>query len=217
MEEVRSQQRGGMGAQEGGPGLVAVRRWRDPMSPQDLADGGGGYPVPEPRSSPWILTTPQRRFSRASRKIRATSSSGSGGRPGGLGCRRHFAAAWRRCQPAAYLWSLSGTTAAPSAGPGRARQAPPGRSKTSAAWDSPGAAPRPRAAARVSPRPWMRRTAPATQARTPRSPAAGKPARRTRAPIMAASKSQVKPVADSRPAQAYCRYDPARYAVPHRE
>jgi len=48
MEEVRSQQRGGMGAQEGGPGLVVVRRWRDPVSPQDLADGGGGYPVPEP-------------------------------------------------------------------------------------------------------------------------------------------------------------------------
>jgi hypothetical protein len=48
MQEVRSQQPGGMGAQEGGPGLVAARRRRDPVSPQDLADGAGGYPVPEP-------------------------------------------------------------------------------------------------------------------------------------------------------------------------
>jgi hypothetical protein len=44
-----------------------------------------------------MRTTPQRRFSRASRKINATSSSGIGGRPGGLGL-RHFAPAIRRCQ-----------------------------------------------------------------------------------------------------------------------
>ena len=52
---------------------------------------------PSRRSSPWILTTPQRRFSRASRTINATRSSGIGGRPGGLGW-LHFAAAMRRCQ-----------------------------------------------------------------------------------------------------------------------
>ena len=52
---------------------------------------------PSRRSSPWILTTAQRRFSRASRTINATRSSGIGGRPGGLGW-RHFAAAMRRCQ-----------------------------------------------------------------------------------------------------------------------
>ena len=52
---------------------------------------------PSRRSSPWMRTTPQRRFSRASRKISAASSSGIGGRPGGLGW-RHFAAAMRRCQ-----------------------------------------------------------------------------------------------------------------------
>jgi hypothetical protein len=52
---------------------------------------------PGRRSSPWILTAPQRRFSRASRTINATSSSGIGGRPGGLGW-LHFAAAMRRCQ-----------------------------------------------------------------------------------------------------------------------
>ena len=48
MEEVRSQQRGGMGAQEGTPGLVPVRWRRDAMSAQDLADGRGGHPVPDP-------------------------------------------------------------------------------------------------------------------------------------------------------------------------
>jgi len=52
---------------------------------------------PSRRSSPWTRTTPQRRFSRASRKINATSSSLTGGRPGGLGW-RHLAAAMRRCQ-----------------------------------------------------------------------------------------------------------------------
>ena len=53
---------------------------------------------PSRRSSPWMRTTPQRRFLRANRKISAASSSGMGGRPGGLGW-RHFAAAMRRCQP----------------------------------------------------------------------------------------------------------------------
>jgi hypothetical protein len=52
---------------------------------------------PSRRSSPWTRTTPQRRFSRASRKISAMSSSAIGGRPGGLGW-RHLAAAIRRCQ-----------------------------------------------------------------------------------------------------------------------
>ncbi|HLX50094.1 MAG TPA: hypothetical protein VKS82_17340, partial [Streptosporangiaceae bacterium] len=52
---------------------------------------------PSRRSSPWMRTTPHHRFSRASRRINATSSSGTGGRPGDLGW-RHFAAAIRRCQ-----------------------------------------------------------------------------------------------------------------------
>src|SRR5690348_6677573 len=47
VEEVRGQQRGGVGAQEGAPGLVAVRWRRDAVSTQDLADGGGREPVPE--------------------------------------------------------------------------------------------------------------------------------------------------------------------------
>ena len=47
VEEVRGQQRGGVGAQEGPPGLVAVRWRRDMVSAQDLADGGGRDPVPE--------------------------------------------------------------------------------------------------------------------------------------------------------------------------
>lgn len=49
------------------------------------------------RSSPWILTTPHREFSRARRRISAMSSSGTGGRPGALDW-RHFAATSRRCQ-----------------------------------------------------------------------------------------------------------------------
>jgi hypothetical protein len=52
---------------------------------------------PSRRSPPWILTTPHRVFSRARRTISATSSSGTGGRPGGRGW-RHLAATSRRCQ-----------------------------------------------------------------------------------------------------------------------
>ena len=52
---------------------------------------------PSRRSSPWILTTPHRVFSRARRTISATSSPDTGGRPGGRGW-RHFAATRRRCQ-----------------------------------------------------------------------------------------------------------------------
>ena len=52
---------------------------------------------PRRRSSPWMRTTPQVRFSLARRTIRATSSSPIGGRPGGFGC-RHRAAISLRCQ-----------------------------------------------------------------------------------------------------------------------
>src|SRR6185437_8981885 len=48
VEQVRSQHRGGVGAQESRPGLVTVRWWRDTMSTQDLADSGSCDPVPEP-------------------------------------------------------------------------------------------------------------------------------------------------------------------------
>ena len=98
VEEVGGQERGGVGAQEDAP--------QDPSRP----DGGGmrwarrifrtveaATRCPSRRSSPWILTTPHRVFSRARRRISATSSSGIGGRPGGLGW-RHFAATRRRCQ-----------------------------------------------------------------------------------------------------------------------
>ncbi len=44
-----------------------------------------------------MRTTPQVRFSRARRRMSSITSSGSGGRPGGLGS-RHFAATSRRCQ-----------------------------------------------------------------------------------------------------------------------
>ena len=47
VEEVRGQERGGVGAQEDAPGLVAVRWRRDAVSTQDLADSGGREPVPE--------------------------------------------------------------------------------------------------------------------------------------------------------------------------
>jgi hypothetical protein len=49
---------------------------------------------------------------------------------------------------------------------------------------SPGSARPPRAAARVSPRPWPTTTGPATRARTAPAPAAGTPARHTWVPIM---------------------------------
>jgi hypothetical protein len=52
---------------------------------------------PRRRSSPWMRTTPQVRFSLARRRMNVTSSSPLGGRPGGLGC-RHRAAISLRCQ-----------------------------------------------------------------------------------------------------------------------
>ena len=70
---------------------------------------GAATRYPSRCSSPWILTTPQRRFSRASRKISATTSSGSGGRPGCLGW-RHLATAMRRCQRS----SVPGVTIRPA-------------------------------------------------------------------------------------------------------
>jgi hypothetical protein len=97
MKEVLSQQRGGVGAQEGTPGLVAVHWRRDAMSTQDLADGRGRDPVSEPTQLALDAYYSPAGFSRASRRINATSSSGIGGRPGDLGW-RHFAAAMRRCQ-----------------------------------------------------------------------------------------------------------------------
>jgi hypothetical protein len=90
----------------------SVAAWARRKTRQDRScpDGGGmrwarrilrmveaATRCPSRRSSPWILTTPHRVFSRARRRISATSSSGTGGRPGGLGW-RHFAATRRRCQ-----------------------------------------------------------------------------------------------------------------------
>src|SRR2546421_5885352 len=45
---MSGQGRGGVSAKEPPPGSV-VRRWRrDAVAAEDLADGGGGYPVAEP-------------------------------------------------------------------------------------------------------------------------------------------------------------------------
>jgi len=48
VEEIGSQERVGVGAQEHAPGSVVPRWRRDAVHPQGLADGGGGYPVAEP-------------------------------------------------------------------------------------------------------------------------------------------------------------------------
>ena len=47
VEEADRKQAAGLGAQEGAPGVVAARGWRDPAGTQDLADGRGGYPMAE--------------------------------------------------------------------------------------------------------------------------------------------------------------------------
>jgi hypothetical protein len=52
---------------------------------------------PSRRTSPWIRTAPHRRFSLATRRINAVSSSGIGGRPGALGW-RYLAAAILLCR-----------------------------------------------------------------------------------------------------------------------
>jgi hypothetical protein len=97
VEEIGGQERAGAGAQEHAPGSAVPRRRWDAVSARDLADGGGGRPVAEPANSPWILAAPRRMFCRASRRMSATGSSGTGGRPGGLDC-RHLAATSRWCQ-----------------------------------------------------------------------------------------------------------------------
>ena len=48
VEEVGGQERGGVGAQEDAPGLIVPRWRRDAVGAQDLADGRGGHPVPDP-------------------------------------------------------------------------------------------------------------------------------------------------------------------------
>jgi len=97
VEEIGGKQCASVSAQEDPPGPIMARWRRNAVGAQDLPDGGGSHPAPSRRSSPWILTTPRRVFSRARRRISATSSSGTGGRPGGLGW-HHFAATRRRCQ-----------------------------------------------------------------------------------------------------------------------
>ncbi|WP_260478934.1 hypothetical protein [Kibdelosporangium aridum] len=47
MEEVDRQQAVSLDAQEGAPGVIVARRWRNPAGAQDLADGGGGDSVAE--------------------------------------------------------------------------------------------------------------------------------------------------------------------------
>jgi hypothetical protein len=48
VKQVRGQQGRGAGTQGSTPGIVAVRRRRDTVSAQDLADGRSRDPVPEP-------------------------------------------------------------------------------------------------------------------------------------------------------------------------
>ena len=64
--------------------------------------------MPRPRSSPWMRTQPQRRFSRAIRAMSSTSSSLMGGRPGPRvdRRRRHLRLESSRCQQR----SVSGVT-----------------------------------------------------------------------------------------------------------
>ena len=47
VEEIDRKQAAGLGAQQGAPGVVAARGWRDPAGTQDLADGRGGGPMVE--------------------------------------------------------------------------------------------------------------------------------------------------------------------------
>jgi hypothetical protein len=72
-------------------------RRRNAVGAQDLPDGRGGHPVPEPTQLALDPDHAPPVFSRARRRISATSSSSTGGRPGGLGW-RHFTATRRRCE-----------------------------------------------------------------------------------------------------------------------
>ena len=47
-KEIGGQERGGVGAQEDAPGPVSPRWRRYAVGAQDLPDGGGGHPLPEP-------------------------------------------------------------------------------------------------------------------------------------------------------------------------
>ena len=66
--------------------------------------------MPRPRSSPWMRTQPQRRFSWAIRTMSSTSSSLMGGRPGPRvdRRRRHLRLESSRCQRSRF-WCPTGT------------------------------------------------------------------------------------------------------------
>jgi len=147
---------------------------------------------PSRHSSPWILTTPHRAFSQAKRTISATSSSGTGGRPGALAW-RHLAATRRRCQRSSVpgvmirrARSPLGMILASAARTARSVQDIRGlgfaRRSTATSCRS--------ASISTSLR---TRTGPAAPTRTARSPAAGKPARQTWVPIVPTPEPQVKP------------------------
>jgi hypothetical protein len=102
VEKAGGQERGGVGAQEDAPGFVMPGWRRDAVGAQDLADGGGCYPVAEPAqlaldpyyASPGVLPgQPQDQRDELVRNRRAAD---------GLGW-RHFAATRRRCQRSSVL------------------------------------------------------------------------------------------------------------------
>ena len=142
---------------------------------------------PSRRSSPWILTTPHRRVlprQAHDQRDELVRDRRAARRPGLAPLRRHQAPV-----PAQQRARRHDPPGAQRLGhdPGQRGEHGPVGPGHASVWGSSGAARPPRAAARVSPRPWTTRTGPAARARTARSPAAGKPARQTRVPIMSAS------------------------------
>jgi hypothetical protein len=169
-------------------------RW-DAMSAQDLADGGGRNQVSQPAQltldadhfpAPVLPRQPQDQRDKLVRDRRPPRCSGL--------------APSRRGHPT--VPAQQGTRGHDPACPQRLRQDPGQRGQQGPV--TPGQVRlRSRAAQHrdlVPEREYLRvltrRTGPATQATTPRSPAAGRPASRTRAMIMAARKSLVKPIAE---------------------
>lgn len=155
-----------MGAQEHPPGSVVPRWRRDAVGAQDLADSGGSYPVPEPaklaldpdHTPPGVL--PGQAHDQRGEFVRYRRAS----RWPGL-------APLGRNQAAVPAQQRAGRHDPP--GPqalghdpgqrGKDRPVSPGHPR-SGVWS--GAARPPRAAARVSPRPWTMRTGTAARART---------------------------------------------------
>jgi hypothetical protein len=198
VEEISGQQCLCVGAQEGTPGIITRRGWRDPVRAQNLTDGGSRNLVPEPtqlaldphHSPPSVL--PRQAQDQRDELVRDRRSS----RRPRLAPLLHDHPLVPCATAVTFPASRFGTRTAFLAGDGQGPRAQPAQATSFSPSGCHGAGSPPHAVAQVSPRPWTPKSGRAAPSRTAPWPAAGKSGRRARTPIMAAIKPQVKRMAE---------------------